>query len=576
MISQIVDEWLWLMPFSNRQFLEKHTHRLLVRRSQGDHSDFPLSLFIAGLECDNNPVGAGGLADVHQGHYAGDLVAVKCVRLFVNPPDRLLRAKQAVLAETMIWRSLKHEYILPLIGVDKSRFGGTVYMVSPWMKHGDINNFVSTHDPTPERVNVLLFEVAKALEYLHDRDVVHGDLRGGNILIDDDCHVRVADFGMSTFAGVSQPSNLGGTLRWMAPELFSTTPTINRTSAVDVYAFAMLCYEVYLRGHPFPALILDPQIWTGVINGERPERSLLISCGRDMSEDLWGLVIQCWASSPSSRPSASSICAKMPSFGRERPSSETSGFARGVMGQGRGESLPLSAAGGVSSPAEFRPQSTLSSSVRNFELDEDVTRTITAFDRRSIPSSGTRDSGTSPPPLSLPHESNPPPASHTMDRDDRHSRSLFGECISQSPPTTRDSAHNSSSSASTQSSQSTGPHPQFPEHQASDTDSTTATPTASSPTSPISPSGGQNYLWHLNEKCVHSGGKISIEWEYNHEGEPHMGVHHAMCFVKTHNSPRKLLGEGKASRKQAARELAARQVYQLIDWSRFSILPVSG
>ncbi|KDQ55517.1 hypothetical protein JAAARDRAFT_89837, partial [Jaapia argillacea MUCL 33604] len=207
--------------------------------------------------------------------------------------------------ETMIWRSLKHGYILPLIGVDSTRFGGIVCMVSPWMDYGDINHFVSALDLPAERVNILLFEVAKALEYLHDRDVVHGDLRGGNILIDDGCHVRVADFGMSTFVGVTQPSNLGGTLRWMAPELFSTDPVNGRTAAVDIYAFAMVCYEVYLRSYPFPDIVAELQLLAKVAKGERPERSSLILCGRNMSDDLWGLVERCWAGSPTSRPSAS-------------------------------------------------------------------------------------------------------------------------------------------------------------------------------------------------------------------------------------------------------------------------------
>jgi len=72
-----------------------------------------------------------------------------------------------------------------------------------------------------------------------------------NILIDDDCHVRLADFGLSVISdmtGENFTSAGGGSSRWMSPELHDPElfglARFQRTKASDIYAFACLCTEV--------------------------------------------------------------------------------------------------------------------------------------------------------------------------------------------------------------------------------------------------------------------------------------------------------------------------------------------
>jgi serine/threonine protein kinase len=88
-------------------------------------------------------------------------------------------------------------------------------------------------------------------------DIVHGDLRGTNILVADDWSIRLADFGLAsavgddagtTFTAHASSANHAGSLRWFAPELILPKlfecERFVRTPASDVYAFACVCVEV--------------------------------------------------------------------------------------------------------------------------------------------------------------------------------------------------------------------------------------------------------------------------------------------------------------------------------------------
>lgn len=82
------------------------------------------------------------------------------------------------------------------------------------------------------------------MEYLHDKDVIHGDVKGANALVSSDTRLLLCDFGLAKPAGSVTSSSLAGkgSLRWQAPELMGQEPT--KTFKSDVYAFAMTIFEV--------------------------------------------------------------------------------------------------------------------------------------------------------------------------------------------------------------------------------------------------------------------------------------------------------------------------------------------
>ncbi|KAJ7255747.1 kinase-like domain-containing protein, partial [Mycena rebaudengoi] len=151
--------------------------------------------------------------------------------------------------EAHIWQHLRHSYILPMIGIDRDSFSPSLCMVSSWMENGRVLRYLDDH----RRANVdrLLSEIAQGLEYLHSRNIVHGDLRGANILISGNRSACLADFGLTSWSNATaatHSSNRAGTVHWMAPELIAPDRfghhKFSRTSASDIYAFGCVCLEV--------------------------------------------------------------------------------------------------------------------------------------------------------------------------------------------------------------------------------------------------------------------------------------------------------------------------------------------
>lgn len=123
--------------------------------------------------------------------------------------------------EMDIWNVLDHPNIVPLRGYVVEE-DGTPALISPWFEHGDVLTYLQKH-PFADR-RKLVRQVAEGLIYLHSRGppVVHGDLKGGNVLINAKGEVGLCDFGLSKVLqdcpSALTTSNLGvGTLRWCAP-----------------------------------------------------------------------------------------------------------------------------------------------------------------------------------------------------------------------------------------------------------------------------------------------------------------------------------------------------------------------
>ena len=131
-----------------------------------------------------------------------------------------------------------------------------------------------------------------------------------NILVDQACRARLADFGLLTI--VSDPANFlssssctqSGTPRWMSPELISPQQfglkTGRPTKSSDCYALGMVIYEVISGKLPFYE---DAEIMASlkVLRGEHPLR------GEGFMEGLWGMLERCWMSQPNDRPSVEDV-----------------------------------------------------------------------------------------------------------------------------------------------------------------------------------------------------------------------------------------------------------------------------
>ena len=130
-----------------------------------------------------------------------------------------------------------------------------------------------------------------------------------NILVDQTCCARLADFGLITVVSDSTTLNSfthGGTTRWMSPELLDPKAKYHhQTVYSDCYALGMVIYEVLNERIPFYGY--RNEIITGkVLGGDRPERPEGVEGGW-FTNHVWELLGRCWTPQPGDRPSIEDI-----------------------------------------------------------------------------------------------------------------------------------------------------------------------------------------------------------------------------------------------------------------------------
>ncbi|KDQ18617.1 hypothetical protein BOTBODRAFT_516643 [Botryobasidium botryosum FD-172 SS1] len=252
----------------------------------------------------------GGFGECHRGHLWGTYpVALKCLQVNTEKAN----PKKYFLREVHVWAGLRHRRILPLIGMCTLPDGAT-YMVSPWMQHGNIMSYLKINQDVDRLL--LLEHAAEGLEYLHANSVVHGDVRGPNVLVSESGDACVADFGLSMLEEQTQPEysysstfHRAGNPRWMAPELLMVENSV-RTTTTDVFSFGRLILEVLTGNHPFPN-VTSHRVVLVVIQGPAPDRPTGDAVTRGLDDKIWALIQDCTHVNPDLRPTMSVVLSRL-------------------------------------------------------------------------------------------------------------------------------------------------------------------------------------------------------------------------------------------------------------------------
>ncbi|KAJ7500331.1 kinase-like domain-containing protein [Mycena galericulata] len=257
---------------------------------------------------DQYPFAGGGNSNIYRGKLTRSngrkiRVAIKMIRMSDDGSGQMedvLRLNR----EAEVWGRLKHKNVLPFIGVCKDIAPWPV-LISPFYKLGHVGTYLRKH-PSANR-GVLVRGVASGLRYLHTHDIIHGDLKVQNVLVDKRGAPCICDFGISKIMdrrGFTMSSV--GTAPYMAPELFfvvdgppveQSSPSTTKSS--DVYSFALLVLEI-LTSEPPKGRPSRPIVTAKILADLRPKRADYDE--QRVTDEIWSVLNRCWTFEPHLRP----------------------------------------------------------------------------------------------------------------------------------------------------------------------------------------------------------------------------------------------------------------------------------
>ncbi|KAK9418704.1 putative Protein kinase byr2 [Seiridium unicorne] len=237
----------------------------------GEDEDEELQSFLAGESWDDNKwmkgalIGQGSFGCVYLALHAitGELLAVKQVEA-PSPgansqnDSRKKSMIEALKREISLLRDLRHPNIVQYLGCSSSQEHLNIFL--EYVPGGSVQTMLNSYGALPEPlVRSFVRQILQGLSYLHNQEIIHRDIKGANILVDNKGTIKISDFGISKkleatniLGGAANNKNrpsLQGSVFWMAPEVVKQT---SYTRKADIWSLGCLVVEMMTGNHPFP------------------------------------------------------------------------------------------------------------------------------------------------------------------------------------------------------------------------------------------------------------------------------------------------------------------------------------
>ncbi|KAG8916432.1 hypothetical protein FRC01_003153 [Tulasnella sp. 417] len=297
---------------------------------------------------DDAEIGCGGYGEVYLAHLTKSSetppqkVAVKQLRI-VQSKEVRRRIAIRFARELKVWAAAKHPNILELVGFYLSENYGCAQLISAYIAHGNVKDYIKTCNPRLEiRLN-LVKGLTSGINYLHtcDPPICHGDLKPSNVLVNDNIEALLCDFGLATFidesgasSGLTTSKSVKGSTRYMSPELHLENE-VKHTLGSDMWAWACTVLEVLTDREPYHTAKGDVRVRMLLVTGEPPGSVDMLdnlssdgdaTCHRTL-DVLKCTIPGCWVSDVAKRPPSSEITTQL-FFQRDAKTSDA-GSARG-------------------------------------------------------------------------------------------------------------------------------------------------------------------------------------------------------------------------------------------------------
>ncbi|XP_078571544.1 uncharacterized protein LOC144859130 [Branchiostoma floridae x Branchiostoma japonicum] len=213
---------------------------------------------------------------------------------------------ESLLREGLRMIKFDHDNVLKLIGM--CVHGNQAMIVLPYMKNGDLHKYLRNKQILPLAENLRLCqEIAQGMAYLTDQDIVHRDLAARNCMLDEELHLKVADFGLCRDVREKgyyriQHRDVALPAKWMAPESYEDQIFDTKT---DVWSYGVVLWEIFSGGRtPYPGV--HRFVIEYILDGNRMERPNI--CPIPMYNEV---MKQCWQKEPVKRPTFKEILVKL-------------------------------------------------------------------------------------------------------------------------------------------------------------------------------------------------------------------------------------------------------------------------
>ncbi|XP_030217893.1 receptor-interacting serine/threonine-protein kinase 4 isoform X2 [Gadus morhua] len=252
-------------------------------------------------------IGSGGFGQVYKVRHVQwkTWLAIKC------PPCLHMDDKERaeLLAEARKMEAAKFRYILPVYGICEDPQG----LVMEYMETGSLETLLAD-EPLPWELRFrIIHETAVGMNFLHcmSPPLLHLDLKPANILLDAHYHVKISDFGLARWNGLSRADDISrdgfcGTIAYLPPERIIEKDRVSDTKH-DVYSFSIVIWGVLTQKKPYQGENNILQIMVKVVKGVRPDLGCVPRSRPQACTGFLGLMQRCWATSPGARPTFQEI-----------------------------------------------------------------------------------------------------------------------------------------------------------------------------------------------------------------------------------------------------------------------------
>ena len=191
-------------------------------------------------------LGTGSFGTVTRGFDSNNRITMAIKRIYIGDSSNK-KLKTELIKEDEILRELKHPNIVNYYGSELDQEYLKIYI--EYIDMGSIASMLKTYGPFPEEiVRRYTRQILSGLEYLHYHNVIHRDIKGANILVNNDGQVKLSDFGSAKKLKKTYLSSFIGTTCWMAPEII-----LNKSYErfADIWSLGCTVYEMLVGQPPF-------------------------------------------------------------------------------------------------------------------------------------------------------------------------------------------------------------------------------------------------------------------------------------------------------------------------------------